>query len=223
MQAQPDLPPLEPGDHLDQATFHARYQAMPESLRAELIGGVVYMPSPQKPQHGRRNLRLIVWLDEYEAATPGVEVYENTTAILGEYSEPQPDAFLIVLPTKGGRVRVNKDGYLQGTPELIAETASTTESYDLHSKKDDYERAGVKEYVVVALRQRRVFWFIRRRGKFKPLKPGADGILRSEAFPGLWLDPEAMLRGDRSRLSTVLQQGLSSPEHAAWVARLASR
>jgi hypothetical protein len=42
------LPPLENGDQLDQKTFHARYEAMPEDCRAELIGGIVYMPSPQK-------------------------------------------------------------------------------------------------------------------------------------------------------------------------------
>ena len=35
------LPPLEAGDHLDQATFHARYKAMPPSFHAELIGGMV--------------------------------------------------------------------------------------------------------------------------------------------------------------------------------------
>jgi hypothetical protein len=47
------LPPLEQGDHLDQKTFHARYEAMPEGTRAELIGGVVYMPSPLKLPHGK--------------------------------------------------------------------------------------------------------------------------------------------------------------------------
>ena len=35
------IPSLEPGDHLDQKTFHARYEAIPENVRAELIGGVV--------------------------------------------------------------------------------------------------------------------------------------------------------------------------------------
>ena len=45
-----DLPPLVNGDHLDQKTFHERYEAMPE-VRAELIGGIVYMSSPQKMRH----------------------------------------------------------------------------------------------------------------------------------------------------------------------------
>jgi hypothetical protein len=35
------MPPLEPGDRLDQKTFHERYEAMPEHVKAELIGGVV--------------------------------------------------------------------------------------------------------------------------------------------------------------------------------------
>jgi hypothetical protein len=42
------VPPLENGDRLDQRTFHARYVRMPENCRAELIGGIVFMASPQK-------------------------------------------------------------------------------------------------------------------------------------------------------------------------------
>jgi Uma2 family endonuclease len=217
------LPPLEAGDHLDQRTFHARYEAMPEDVRAELIGGVVYMPSPLKPRHGRMHTKVIRWLSEYEEATPGTEALDNTTDILGPDSEPQPDACLLILPEKGGQTRENEDGYLEGPPELIAEVASSTESYDLHSKKRDYERAGVKEYVVIALRQARVFWFISRHGKFEELAPEPDGILRSEVFPGLWLDPAALLRRDSPRLLEVLRQGLATPEHAAFVAKLTGK
>jgi Uma2 family endonuclease len=222
-EVAPAVPPLEMGDHLDQKTFHARYEAMPEDVRAELIGGVVYMPSPLKPRHGRSHARLMGWLSDYEAATPGVELYDNTTAILGPESEPQPDAYLIVAPEKGGQTRLNQDEYLEGPPELIGEVSTSTESYDLHSKKDDYERTGVQEYIVVALRQAQVFWFVSRQGKFEPLEPGPDGVLRSEVFPGLWLDPAAFLRGDTARVVEVLRQGLASPEHVAWVAQLAAR
>src|SRR5438477_2701594 len=97
------LPLLENGDRLDQKTFHARYEAMPEDVRAELIGGIVYMSSPLKPRHGRMHVKLMGWLWTYEEATPGVELYDNTTAILGPESEPQPDAYLLVSPEKGGQ------------------------------------------------------------------------------------------------------------------------
>ena len=65
-------------------------------------------------------------------------------------------------------------------------------------------------------------WFIRRGDRFEDLSPGADGIYRSEEFPGLWLDPDALLNEDLDRLSEVLEQGLATPEHADFVAKLAA-
>ena len=217
------LPPLENGDRLDQKTFHERYEAMPEGTRAELIGGIVYMASPLKPRHGRMHMRLAHWIVEYWDATPGTEAFDNTTAILGEESEPQPDVYLIVAPDKGGQMRMNEDEYLEGAPELIVEIASSSESIDLHKKKSDYERAGVCEYIVVALRQKRVFWFVARNGSFEELALGGDGIYRSERFPGLWLDSATLLRLDAPRIREVLQQGLATPEHDDFVKQLAAK
>src|SRR5438477_5083570 len=93
-----DIPPLQAGDRLDQKTFHERYEAMPPDVRAELIGGIVYMPSPQKRPHSRSQSLLNYWLREYERNTPGVESLMNPTDILGPDSEPQPDACLLLLP-----------------------------------------------------------------------------------------------------------------------------
>src|SRR5688572_10903369 len=119
-----ELPPLEAGDRLDQPTFHARYEAMPPGTRAELIGGVVYMPSPLKVRHGRSSPVLGRWLSEYEDATPGTELLTQATSILGEESEPQPDATLII--SRGGQTRVSAEDYLVGAPEWLAEIASST-------------------------------------------------------------------------------------------------
>ena len=41
-----ETPPLEPGDRLTREEFERRYDAMPELKKAELIDGVVYLPSP---------------------------------------------------------------------------------------------------------------------------------------------------------------------------------
>jgi Uma2 family endonuclease len=112
---------------------------------------------------------------------------------------------------------------LSGGPELIAESAWSSESFDLKNKKLDYEKASVQEYIVVALRQARVYWFVRRENRFVDLAPSADGIFRSEVFPGLWLDPAALLRRDGKQLLAVLRQGLASQEHADFVADLAKR
>jgi Uma2 family endonuclease len=217
------LPPLENGDRLDQRTFHARYEAMPEDCRAELIGGMVHMPSPQKAPHGKAQQLVVRWLDEYAEATPGTEAILNSTQILGPDSEPEPDACLFIVPESGGQVYLDEDEYLNGAPELIVEVSSATESIDLHRKKLDYQKAGVREYVVLALRMQQVFWFVRQRGKYKEVPLPTDGVFHSRAFPGLWLEAEAVLRNQRPRVLAVLRQGLASPEHAAFVARLAKQ
>src|SRR5437763_1554556 len=138
-----ELPPLQNGDHLDQKTFHERYEAMPSHIRAELIGGIVFMSSPQKKPHGRHHLRFSRWLDEYEEATPGTEGFVNSTDMLGPGSEPQPDGCLVILPECGGQTWGADDGFIHGAPEWICEISDTTESIDLNRKKKDFEKAGV--------------------------------------------------------------------------------
>jgi Uma2 family endonuclease len=218
-----ELPPLEPGDHLDQPTFHARYLAMPEDVQAELVGGIVYMPSPLRARHGRVHMELNHWLMEYKADTPGVDALDNATVILGDDSEPQPDACLRILPEYGGQSRENEEGYVVGPPELIAEVALSSESYDLHTKLRDYERSGVQEYLALSLRQSRADWFVLEDQKYVALTPDDRGILRSRLFGGLWLDSQALLDGTTQSVQDVLQKGLASNEHAEMLRRLQKR
>jgi Putative restriction endonuclease len=218
-----DLPrTLVEGQQLDQPTFHALYEAMPPGTRAELINGVVFIPSPVSTTHGIAHVPVIVWLDYYAEKTAGVQVLDNATAVLGWKSEPQPDAMLRILPEWGGHTRDEK-GIIHGAPELLVEVAKATRYVDLGPKKADYEQAGVLEYVVHALNPDEVVWFQQDQGVLdrRPL-PG-DGIYRSKAFPGLWLDPLALLNGDRRRLRAVLDLGCATPEHADFVAQLAAQ
>src|SRR6266498_3961583 len=219
----PLLPPLEAGDHLDQTTYHARYEAMPPDFRAELIGGVVFVPSPLRLEHGESHALIMGWLTNYWSATPGTSVRDNATAILGDDSEPQPDATLIIEPESGGQSSVSEDGYATGPPELIVEVASSSESIDLHRKRRDYEQAGVLEYVVVVLRQHVVRWFVMQDGTYQEVEPDASGIFKSTVFPGLWLDAPALLRLDGRQVMATLQQGIETSEHAAFVQQLQER
>lgn len=115
---------------------------------------------------------------------------------------------------------MTEDDYLEGPPELIVEIASSSVAYDLHIKRRVYARSGVQEYLAVQMYERRVDWFVLREGVYETLAPDENGVLHSEAFPGLWLQPEALWSGDLAAMLEVLQQGLASPEHAAFVERL---
>jgi Putative restriction endonuclease len=208
------------GQRLSQLAFHSLYEAMPPGTRAELINGVVLMPSPVGPPHGRAHVPTMVWLSYYQENTPGVEALDNTSAVLGLKSEPQPDGLLRILSEYGGRTHADQR-FVHGVPELLVEVAHASRYSDLGPKFDDYERVGVQEYIVHALEPNDVLWFVLTKGHFVDLPPGADGIYRSQAFPGLWLDPQALIRGDTRRLRTVLDLGFATPEHAEFVARLA--
>ena len=78
------------------------------------------------------------------------------------------------------------------------------------------------EYVVRALEPDEVLWHVLREGRLVAVPPDADGLYRSRVFPGLWLDPQALLARDTRRLRAVLDQALATPEHAAFVAKLAA-
>ena len=143
------------------------------------------MPSPVRHrQHSHPHTRLVTWLGIYEMDTPGVEGGDNGSIRLDVDNEPQPDAFLIIRPERGGQARISEDDYIEGAPELVAEVASSSVSYDLGKKLNVYRRCGVREYVVWRVLDRQVDWFVNRDGRFEPLPPSADGILRSTVFPG---------------------------------------
>jgi len=215
------VPPLENGDVLTRAEFERRYEAMSHLKKAELIEGVVYVPSPVRHSyHGHQHTHLISWLGYYEAHTPGVEASDNVTVRLDLDNEPQPDALLFIDPACGGQARIDADGYIEDAPELVAEVASSSASYDLHAKLRVYRRNGVREYIVWRVLDQEIDWFVLRAGQYERLPLDVEGLYRSEVFPGLWLDPAALLRGDLATVLAVVQRGLASPEHAAFAARL---
>jgi Uma2 family endonuclease len=111
---------------------------------------------------------------------------------------------------------------VRGAPELIVEVSKATRYVDLGPKLADYEQAGVLEYIVRALDPDEVFLFRQERGTLTRCDLNEDGLYRLTSFPGLWLDPQALLAGDTRRLRAVVDLGLASPEHAGFVARLAA-
>ena len=167
------------------------------------------------------NRRLSDVLGQYAAGTPGVEVSDNSTVRLDLDNEPQPDALLLIDPACGGQTRFSTDDYIEGSPELVAEVASSSVSYDLHAKLHVYRRNGVREYIVWRVLEQAIDWFVLRAGQYERLPVDAQRTgCGAQVFPGLWLDPAALVRSDLATVLAIVQQGLGSPEHATFVARL---
>jgi len=210
---------LEPGDHLSRDEFERRYERMPHLKKAELIEGIVYMPSPVRvKKHAEPHSQLGTWLGVYASETAGVGCFDNSTVRLDLDNEPQPDLVLMKLPEKGGQARISADDYIEGAPELAVEIVASSSAYDLHQKKGAYRRNGIREYLAWITGERCVVWWELRQADYQEIALAPDGLLKSGVFPGLWLDTGALLRGDMKAVLAALRRGLDSADHAAFVA-----
>lgn len=213
-------PSLRHGDRMTQPEFHRRYEAHPEDVKMELVGGIVHVASPLKRKHGTTAPKLGGALCTYEAFTPGVEMASDMTVILGGSSEPQPDHLLRILTEYGGQSRY-EDDCLTGPPELIAEISDSTRRIDLKDKKRDYLAAGVQEYVVADVDRQELHWF--HFPSKRKLKADRQGIVKSLVFPGFWLDAPALFARDARKVLAAIHAGTASAEHAAFVRQLDRR
>jgi Uma2 family endonuclease len=210
------------GDRMSRDEFHRLYEETPEDFRAELIGGIVYVTPPRCPiAHGKARMMFCSVLVAYEVKTPGVDGCAITTVLLGDDSEPEPDLHLRILPEYGGQTTISTDDYLAGAPEFIVEVVHSSNAIELHAKKDDYIRFGVREYLVACIREQQLRWFDLTAGT--ELKPDAAGIYRMKTFPGLWINAPAVLAHNYAECMKTLEEGLATPEHAAFVRELQAR
>lgn len=214
---------LESGDRLSRAEFERRYEAMPHLKKAELIEGVVYVASPVRTDvHAEPHAWIVGWLSLYAAASPGVRLADNATLRLDLDNIVQPDALLRLDAGAGGRARPTEDGYLEGPPELVVEVAASSASIDRNTKLHVYRRNGVPEYLVWQVLDRRIEWFALQEGEYAPLKPDRQGTLHSVIFPGLQLATEPLLNSDLATVLARQQAVLGTPEHRAFLERLAA-
>jgi len=214
-------PPLMAGDRLTRAEFERRYADHPEIKKAELVEGVVYVSSPvRQPQHSRPHAYVTTWAGCFVAATPSVDLGDNATVRLDFENEYQPDILLRLEPEDGGKSFINEDGYIEGAPELVAEIAASSASFDLHDKRRVYAQNGVQEYIAFQMYERQVSWFMLIEGVYELIKPGEDGIIHSGIFPGLWLNPATFWERNLAGMLETVQAGVTSAEHATLLSRL---
>ncbi len=213
--------PFQNGDRLTQPEFHRLYEHMPEASFAELIAGVVHIKGRSINDHGVACLAIGTVGAFYKMETPGVEVARLVTTIIDDRNEFQPDITVRIDSDYRGQSSVNDDGFYVGGPELVVEVVDGPEAIELGIKKLEYQRAGVREYLVVCPWSQVIRWFdFAARDE---LRPDAKGVWKSRLFPGLWLDGPALFGDDGQKLIATVQAGLATPEHSAFVAELAQR
>jgi Uma2 family endonuclease len=211
-------PGLVTGERMNVGEFLRRWEELPYLKNAGLIDGVVYVGLPVTLEHGSLSSLIICWLAQYAYATPGCKGGSNSTWLMLD-SSPQPEAYLRILPSHGGQSRDEKR-YCAGGPELAVEICVTSTEVDFGPKLRLYQRAGVREYITIEIFGKRMVWRKLENAVYVAQQIPPDGILRSQVFPGLWLDVAAFWDDDGAKMLAALNAGLSSEDHQRFVERL---
>lgn len=212
---------LNNGDVLSQEEFHSRHEQTPEGCKAELVNGTVFITGPVSFARGRAVSLLACLFGIYQSRTKGVQGLLNVTIILGPRDEPQPDIALRISPCCGGQSHnesINDVEYVGGAPELVLEVAYSSRAIELFHKLSAYRNGGVLEYIVYCVEEKELRGFNLTDERVLPLDTA--GVVKLQAFPGLWINAAAVCQLDFAAAIKTLEAGLASPEHAEFVATL---
>ena len=196
------------GDRMTVAEF---FESAPEDRKAELIDGVLVMPSPASMTHELLQVFLVSVLSNYVEAHNLGEVLGSRTALdLGiEYQAYEPD----ILFVRRERAEILHEQGVSGAPDLVIEILSRgTMSVDRTIKRQVYNQAGVSELWLIDPAGARGSRFYQRGPAGEMVEVAlVDGILRSTTVGGFfvrqeWLWPPAGRR--RSKLAALRELGV---------------
>jgi len=121
------------------------YQSWPDDERWELIGGLAYAMSPAPSiKHQSVAARLYSRLERALAGKACSPFIRPIDVHLSDFDVVQPDVLVVC-----DRSKITPS-HIEGAPEVVVEVLSpATAVKDQREKKALYERAGVKEYVLV--------------------------------------------------------------------------
>jgi len=98
----------------------------------------------------------------------------------------------------------------------------TSTEVDFGRKQTLYQRSGVRQYITIEVFGKSMIWRVLENDVYVGQTLPADGIVRSQVFPGLWLPVEDFVAGDGAQMLAALKEGLASEEHQKFVERLAA-
>jgi Uma2 family endonuclease len=123
------------------------FRMLPEGTLCEVIDNVLYMSPAPKYTHQRLVGLFSRIISNHLEQTKQGELIISPFDVYLEHlqSAVQPD--LLFLSNENKRL-IGDDGYLHGAPDMVIEILSADKKRDTTTKRNLYERAGVKEYIM---------------------------------------------------------------------------
>jgi Uma2 family endonuclease len=196
---------------MERMTAAEFFRDAPEDRKAELIDGVMIIPSPPLVIHERMQNFLFRLLADFVEVKQLGEVFGSRTAVeLELFYAPEPD----ILFVSKDRLYIIGEKGIRGAPDFVIEILSaSTAQNDRGAKFRAYERAGVREYWLIdPYGPTGTEFYQLEEGRFRPHAPDAEGSLSSVTVLGFWIDLAWLWSGQeyppvRRALNTILDAG----------------
>ncbi len=157
-----------------------------EDVRAELIDGVMIVPSPASPRHDRVAgfVRSLLW-NFAEGQRLGQVFGPDALIHLASCRKFAPDGFF--LETSRVPTPLPEDE-LDVIPNLLFEVLPpSTRNDDLHVKRPAFRQAGVEEMWFIDIDNEQIIADRKLKRRYRETTV-TEGRLTSSALPGFWLD-----------------------------------
>jgi Uma2 family endonuclease len=171
---------------LTQPKTSADYMRLPEGTPIQLIAGEFIMSPAALTIHQKISGYLFAKLYNFVEGRGLGEVFHAPTDVHVSYQDVyQPDIMFI---SNEHTVDIERDG-IYGAPDLVIEILSpSTAGYDRGTKKDGYEKFGVKEYWIVDPIEQMLECFTNSPDGFQSVFSGTQGKVCSSILPEFCID-----------------------------------
>jgi Uma2 family endonuclease len=155
--------------------------------RYELINGVVVMSPSPRPRHWKVVEEILFQLREHARRSGPLDTYADIDIFLDDLTVYRPDLCVYARPRPSPIPE-----RLVTPPDIVLEVLSAgSKPLDLITKRDAYERFGVREYWTMDPDDGRLRAWTLQQGRYRELPEGSDR-LTSAAVPGIVIDLAAV-------------------------------
>jgi Uma2 family endonuclease len=174
-----------------------------EDQKADLINGVIYMPSPENTDDNELFIWLVTVINLFVRRNKLGQIYGSRVALrLAEKHGPEPD---IAFVRTENMERVTRGG-VEGPADLAIEIVSPDSvERDYYLKRELYEEYGISEYWIIDEMDQSVTQLRLRQGKYRQVRPH-KGEIHSQVMTGFWLRPQWLWQQPRPDEIDTLEQ-----------------
>ena len=168
-------------------TYEQFLRTVPDDVHAEWVEGKVVPMTPVSRDHNELSTFFLALLRYYvEAQNLGKILCEPFQMKTGPNLPGRSPDLLFVSKKRLSQLKRN---HLQGPADLVIEIISPeSRTLDRGDKFYEYEQGGVREYWLIdPVRKQAEFYALDKHGIYRLINVGEDGIFRSQALKGLWL------------------------------------